>query len=664
MKSFFIQSVLIIVLSITGAICTQAHGQNKQSPEAQASVLTYKQIDTVSLNLTLFYPSDLNEARLYPAIVFFFGGGWTGGSISQFEPQARYFASRGMLTALADYRTARKHATTPFDAVADAKSAIRFMRANAAELKINPNQIIASGGSAGGHLAAATAIIKGLNDPNDQVEISCIPNAMILYNPVIDNGPEGYGFERIGDRYLEISPYHNIKKGIPPTVFFLGTKDKLIPVETGQAYKTKLENLGSRCDLHLYAGQEHGFFNLRNLPYYLETVYQTDLFLSSLGYLKGEPEIKIDPALYHNHRQSLDNCRLTFENSKMGRVAFLGGSITYNSGWRTKTVEYLQNRFPETEFEFIHAGIPSMGSVSGAFRISDDVLSKGKIDLLFVEAAVNDAGIWKDDKMQIRGMEGIIRQAKLANPEINIIQMHFVDPGKMESYRKEETPIVILNHEKVAKHYNISSINLALEVTERIDAGEFSWEDDFKNLHPSPFGQIIYFNSIKKFLEDEWSANPAPTKLSVNPLPQTLDESSFFNGTQMPIEGISASGWEYIQDWSPNDKVGTRQGFVHVPILASSIPGSSIEYKFKGKAVGILVPAGPDTGILEFRIDKEEFQSFDLFTRHSKNLHLPRYYILASGLKDKKHKLTIRISEERNSQSVGNACRIQRFLVN
>jgi len=281
-----------------------------------------------------------------------------------------------------------------------------------------------------------------------------------------------------------------------------------------------------------------------------------------------------------------------------------------------------------------------------------------------VEAAVNDAGIWNDGDMQIRGMEGIIRQAILANPEINIIQMHFVDPGKMELYRKAEIPVVIQNHERVAKHYNVSSINLAQEITERIDAGEFSWKDDFKNLHPSPFGQIIYFNSIRKFLEDGWSANPASSILNVNPLPQALDNNSFFHGTQMLIENISASGWEYIPDWSPKDRARTRQGFVHVPILASSIPGSSIEYKFKGKAVGILVPAGPDAGIIEFRIDRGEFQSFDLFTRHSKNLHLPRYYILASGLKDKKHKLTIRISEERNSESVGNACRIQRFLVN
>jgi len=664
MKSIIILSGLIVTLCSVSLFNSKVNGQESQSPYTKSIDITYKQIDTISLNLTLFYPSDSSETTSYPAIVFFFGGGWTSGSISQFEPHAKYFASRGMVTALADYRTAKKYGTTPFDAVADAKSAIRFIRSNAVRLKINPDQIVASGGSAGGHLAAATAILDGLDDANDQLAISCVPNALVLYNPVIDNSPEGYGYDKVGDRYPEISPYHAIRSSAPPTIFFLGTKDRLIPVETAKAFKTKLESFSTRCDLHLYAGQDHGFFNLRNLPYYLETVYQTDLFLSSLGYLEGAPEIKIDPAQYHNHRQTLDNCRIVFEQSKIGRVAFLGGSITYNPGWRTKTVEYLKNRFPDTKFEFIHAGIPSMGSVSGAFRISDDVLSKGKIDLLFVEAAVNDAGIWKDSKMQIRGMEGIIRQAILANPQINIIQMHFVDPGKMESYRNAETPVVIQNHERVAKHYNVSSINLAQEITERIDAGEFSWENDFKNLHPSPFGQIIYFNSIRKFLEDEWAVSPSTSKLNIKQLPRVIDKNSFFHGTQMPIENTSAAGWEYIKDWSPNDKAGTRQGFVHVPILASSIPGSSLEYKFNGKAIGILVPAGPDAGIIEFRIDKGEFQSFDLFTRNSRNLHLPRYYILASELKDKKHKLTIRISEERNSQSVGNVCRIQRFLLN
>jgi len=257
---------------------------------------TYRQTDTVSLKLYVKNPVGFKNEISYPVIVFFFGGGWNSGKVSQFEPHANYFSSRGMITVLADYRVKSRHQTTPFDAVADAKSVIRYLRGNAALLHIDTSKIVASGGSAGGHLAAATATLPGLNDPKDNLNVSCKPNALVLFNPVFDNGPSGYGSDRFGDRYLEISPMHNIRKETPPTIAFLGTKDDLIPVETARLYKQKMEEAGCRCDLYLYEGQKHGFFNYRDASeegsrYFKETVFQTDLFLASLGYLTGKPTI-------------------------------------------------------------------------------------------------------------------------------------------------------------------------------------------------------------------------------------------------------------------------------------------------------------------------------------------------------------------------------------
>ncbi len=385
----------------------------------------------------------------------------------------------------------------------------------------------------------------------------------------------------------------------------------------------------------------------------------------------GQDAAQLDPGDYHTNRQALSNTQIKIEVEQKARVAFLGGSITFNPGWRTKTVAYLQDRYPDTEFDFVHAGIPSMGSVSGAFRIRDDVFMQGKVDLLFVEAAVNDASIWEDGHMHILGMEGIIRQAKIHNPVINIIMMHFVDPGKMKSYRQNTIPEVIQNHERVAKHYNISTINLAKEVTERIDAGEFTWEEDFKNLHPSPFGQEIYFQSIKHFLEKEWgpaqennSQTRKPRKIKTPKLPKPIDQSSFVDGKQLPIQGITGSGWSYLPNWKPEDGAGTRSGFVNIPLLEASVPGSTLDYDFTGKAIGLLVPAGPDAGIIEFSIDGNAYQEFDLFTKHSRGLHLPRYFILAHDLPIAAHSIGIRISEKSNPNSKGTACRIQRFLVN
>lgn len=257
---------------------------------------TYKQTDTISLKLFVKKPDKFNPKKQYPAIVFFFGGGWNSGNITQFKPHAEYLASRGMIAILADYRVKSRHQTTPFDAVADAKSAIRFLRQNSKELNIDKEKIVASGGSAGGHLAAATATVAGLDDQNDDLEVSARPNALVLYNPVFDNGPNGYGYDRIGKRYPEISPMHNIYKHTPATIVFLGTKDDLIPVETAKLYKQKMEMAGNRCDLFLYEDQKHGFFNFREDSkdgnrYFIETLLQTDIFLESIGYLRGNPTI-------------------------------------------------------------------------------------------------------------------------------------------------------------------------------------------------------------------------------------------------------------------------------------------------------------------------------------------------------------------------------------
>jgi acetyl esterase/lipase len=259
---------------------------------AQDQIL-YKRVDTTQLYLTV-YPSAINESnKKSPVMVFFFGGGWNSGTIKQFEPQALYFRQRGMVCILVDYRVKEKHKTTPIESLKDAKSAIRYIRAHANDLLIDPSKIVASGGSAGGHLAAATATINDYNESTDNTTISCIPDALVLFNPVFDNGPGGYGYERIGEAYKNFSPLHNVKSGTPPTIVFLGDKDHLVPVETAHYYKKIMEKVKSRCDLFVYEGQEHGFFNYKNLEYYKKTVSETDTFLQSLGYLNKAQFIEI-----------------------------------------------------------------------------------------------------------------------------------------------------------------------------------------------------------------------------------------------------------------------------------------------------------------------------------------------------------------------------------
>ena len=237
--------------------------------------------------MEVYRPETIDPETRYPAIVFYFGGGWTGGTIKHFEHHARYFAQRGMICFLADYRVNSRQGTTPIESLKDAKSAMRHIRGNAEWLQVDPSRIVAAGGSAGGHLAAATALIKAYDDASDDLSVSCIPNALMLFNPVIDNGPGGYGYDRIGDAYSDFSPIHNIRQGAPPTIFFLGTADRLIPVETAKYYQKVMERVGSRCELRLYEGAGHGFFNHQNTDYYERTVAEADAFLQSLGYISA-----------------------------------------------------------------------------------------------------------------------------------------------------------------------------------------------------------------------------------------------------------------------------------------------------------------------------------------------------------------------------------------
>ncbi|MBD0835646.1 alpha/beta hydrolase fold domain-containing protein [Aestuariibaculum suncheonense] len=251
--------------------------------------MQYKLVDTVKLYLHIYKPQNFNKSKTYNCMVFFHGGGWNTGNYKAFKRQSRYLASRGMIAISADYRIKTVHGTTPFDAVEDAKSAIRYIRKHAKELCINPNKIAAGGGSAGGHLAAVCGNIEGLEGPKEDLSISSKPNALVLFNPVYDNSKNGFGYNRMNGRYLEISPLHNITKGAPPTIVFFGIEDKTTPVESSKTYERNMKAIGSRCDLFLYEGATHSFFNKGN--YFIDTLRKTDLFLKSLGYLDGEPTI-------------------------------------------------------------------------------------------------------------------------------------------------------------------------------------------------------------------------------------------------------------------------------------------------------------------------------------------------------------------------------------
>ncbi|MGB2273593.1 MAG: alpha/beta hydrolase, partial [Flavicella sp.] len=261
----------------------------KRIEKIKPDIVTYKKIDTISLQLYVYKPTLFVTTKKYPCVVFFHGGGWNSGSYKAFERQSQYLASRGIIAISATYRLKKKHGTTPFEAVKDAKSAIRYIRKNAQQLSIDPNKIAAGGGSAGGHLAAACGIIPGINETTDDMNISAVPTALILFNPVYDNSQNGYGYRAISGRVNEISPLHNIREGVPPTIVFFGTEDHTTPLESTIAFEEKMKDVGSRIELHLYEGQQHSFFNRGT--FFKDTVTKMDQFLVSLNFLEGKSTV-------------------------------------------------------------------------------------------------------------------------------------------------------------------------------------------------------------------------------------------------------------------------------------------------------------------------------------------------------------------------------------
>jgi acetyl esterase/lipase len=259
-------------------------------PVTPAETVIYKKAGDRELKLFIDKPAGWKASDRRPAIVFYFGGGWVSGSPAQFERQSRYLASRGMVGLRVEYRTIPKgDPGPPTVCCADAKSALRYARAHAAELGIDPHRIAAAGGSAGGHLAAFTALVPGLDDPQDNLQVSCRPDALVLFNPVFNNGPGEWGHQRVGERYREFSPAHHVEKGAPPTTVFLGSADQLIPVRVLRDFEAEMKQVGARCDAHLYPDAKHGFFNKD--PHFTLTLIEADRFLASLGWLQGAPTL-------------------------------------------------------------------------------------------------------------------------------------------------------------------------------------------------------------------------------------------------------------------------------------------------------------------------------------------------------------------------------------
>ena len=305
---------ILLLLLFIGAnfyhnIFAQQNNQSEYPPRLEdAKEEVYKSGEDFELKVWIFNPQAHEVGSNKPAIVFFFGGGWRRGNPTQFYKHSQYLAARGMVAILADYRVSERHGVAAKYCVSDAKSVIRWVRLHAERLGVDPNRIVASGGSAGGHLAISTSTLNDFDEGSEDPSISSKPNAMVLFNPVLvlDDIPgkweipnQGWAKtaqKRLGTKPELLSPYHHIHSEMGPCIIFHGTADKTVPHRTAELFQTEMKSKNLRCELVSYKDEGHGFFNFGrngNGPF-IDTVNKLDAFLVSIGYLPAIPEVTVN----------------------------------------------------------------------------------------------------------------------------------------------------------------------------------------------------------------------------------------------------------------------------------------------------------------------------------------------------------------------------------
>jgi acetyl esterase/lipase len=238
--------------------------------------LVYKTAGDRKLHLHVFEPAGHEVTDRRPVFLAIHGGGWTGGNARQFYPFAAQFAEQGLIGISLEYRlTSAKDGATVFECVRDARSAVRWIRQNADVLGIDATKIVAMGGSAGGHLAVSTALFDGVSEDGDHSDVSARPDALILMYPVIDTSAEGYGQEKIGDRWRELSPVHNVRSGLPPTLIFHGTADAVTPYAGAEKFHELSKAAENYSRLITHPGGRHGYL-----------IFDRDAYRQALGQMK------------------------------------------------------------------------------------------------------------------------------------------------------------------------------------------------------------------------------------------------------------------------------------------------------------------------------------------------------------------------------------------
>ena len=343
------------------------------------------------------------------------------------------------------------------------------------------------------------------------------------------------------------------------------------------------------------------------------------------------------------------------------RVAFLGGSITEMDGFRPLVMKALRARFPDVSFVEIAAGLSSTCSDAGAFRLEEEVLSKGVPDLLVAEFAVNDDQDGGFDRSRcVRGLEGVLRRMRLANPQAALVVGLFVNKGQYDQLLRGETPLPYAAHAAVAKHYGAAVADVGSALAASAKAGGMDWSV-YRDCHPSPEGCRMAAKVVEAAIDRVFDPR---TQAKAQPLPPPLDATSYFASRRVPNAAISSpdGGWTLAQpDWSKipghvraHDRVGE--------VWSSCTAGAALEVSFTGTTLAAYMTTGPDAGALEVSIDGGAPHLLKF--RGWGDLHYPFAAILAEGLTDGPHRARLVVREDRRDGKPTSTIRLHRLYEN
>ena len=453
---------------------------------------------------------------------------------------------------------------------------------------------------------------------------------------------EAYGISEEGALSYKGNPLDNLaplaKAGVP-IIHVVGDADEVVPVAENTAIaEARYQKLGGTFKVIHKPGVGHKH-SLKDPQPIVDFILAQD---------KGQAELPAEKIIGDKNftlRGDYQNSRIQFEQNKRGHVAFIGGSITEMDGYRPMVCKMLEKRFPDTEFNFTAAGISSTCSDTGAFRMQRDVLSKGPLDMLFVEFAVND----DQDSDQayhdaLRGMEGIIAQARKHNPKVDIVMTMFVNENILEKLQKGEITDSVKAHSKVAEHYNISVNHLAQELAELITAGKMNWKK-FGGVHPNQYGNTMCATMIANALLPQWQKPLAVDAVAKDhPALPLLDPKSYSRGRLLPFSDINTDEhWKKdVPNWPKENKGKVRGHFINTPMIYSSTAGAKLSIKFTGTAIGAYMLSGPDTAIVKVTVDGKQSKEIETLRKYS-SFNYPMTVMFFNELEDGEHSLELEI---------------------